>query len=314
MRQLFPSIEPFSKGYLNKGLHEIYYEQSGNPDGYPMLFLHGGPGGGGDINARRFFDPNHYKIIILDQRGSGRSKPLGCVEDNTTQHLIEDIHEIKNYLKIKCWHVFGGSWGSTLSLAYAQAFPNEVSALILRGIFLLRKRELDWFYQYGASEIYPDAWENYISVIKEPDQDNLLSAFYELIHHADNVTQMRACKAWSQWEGATSKLVSDRGLIDHFASDDFALALAKIETHYFMNRGFFSSESQVLQNIDKIRHIPSVIIQGRYDVVCPSRTAYELHQAWPEADFKIAEVSGHSAYEKEITDLLIEATEKFKGI
>jgi proline iminopeptidase len=308
---LFPAISPYQKSLFQKGRHHIYYEQSGNPEGKPVIFLHGGPGGGGDENARRFFDPLYYRIIVMDQRGAGRSSPLGCVEENTTWDLIDDIHDLKQRLCIDRWMVFGGSWGSTLAMAYAQSYPKEVSELVLRGIFMLRKKEIDWFYQQGASFIYPEEWIRYISIVPASKRGDFLGAYHQLLHFGTEIERVAAAQAWSRWEGATSCLTQSKALIDHFTEDKFSFALALIETHYFKNKGFFSTEDYLLRNIDKIRHIPTVIVQGRYDMVCPIETAYELHAQWPEAEFIVAKNSGHSAYESEITDYLVGATNQF---
>ncbi len=298
-------------GYFEQGEHRIYYEQSGNPQGKPVIFLHGGPGGGGDENARRFFDPLHYRIIIMDQRGCGRSEPLGCISNNTTWDLVEDTHLLKEFLGIDAWVVFGGSWGSTLAMAYAQTYPSEITALILRGIFMLRDKEIQWFYQKGASFIYPEEWQRYISIISENKRTDLLGAYHQMLHFGTHEEKLTAAKAWSRWEGATSCLNQNHDLIAHFSEDKFALALALIETHYFKNKGFFSKETQLLDNVGKIRHITTVIVQGRYDIVCPIQTAYELHRVWPEANFIVAKNSGHSAFEDEITDYLVRATNQF---
>jgi proline iminopeptidase len=292
--KLYPAIEPYDSGFIKKGIHEIYYEQSGNPKGKPAIFLHGGPGGGAGGFSRRFFNPKKYRIVLFDQRGCGKSKPHACLEDNTTWHLVEDIESIREQLDIEKWLVFGGSWGSTLALAYAQSHPQCISELVLRGIFMLREKELQWFYQYGASEIYPEAWQGFLKEIPKDEEKKLSAA-----------------KAWSKWEASTSFINHNPEAVKESINSQFALAFALIENHYFVNKGFLENENQLLDNIEKIRHIPAVIIQGRYDVVCPPTTAYELHQRWPEAELKIAPFSGHSAFEEEITHLLIEATNKF---
>ncbi len=309
--KLFPSINPFDSGFIKKDLHEIYYEQCGNPDGKPAIFLHGGPGGGAGNLSRRFFDPNKYRIILFDQRGCGKSKPHACLEDNTTWHLVEDIESIRKELDIDQWLVFGGSWGSTLALAYAQSHPDRVTELILRGIFMLSQKELQWFYQYGASEIYPEAWQGFIAEIPEEKRHDLIEAYRQIFNGEDEEKKLSAAKAWSKWEASTSFINHNPEAIKDSVNSEFALAFALIENHYFVNKGFLEHENQLLDNIDIIRDIPAVIVQGRYDVVCPPTTAYELHSKWPEADLKIAPFSGHSAFEKEITHLLIEATNKF---
>mgnify|MGYP001957658279 FL=1 len=308
---LFPHIEPYATGFITEGCHEIYYEECGNPSGKPVVFLHGGPGGGGSEDVRRFFDPSLYRVIVFDQRGCGRSKPHGCLENNTTWDLVSDIEKIRTILNIKKWMVFGGSWGSTLALAYSQAHPESVSEMILRGIFMLRQKELDWFYQEGASKIFPDAWESFVAIIPHKKRANLMAAYNEIFNGNDEDLKLEAAINWSRWEAATSKLVQNNSLIDEFSDPYFALAFALIENHYFINKGFLNSEDQLIKGIEKIRHIPAKIIQGRYDVVCPMETAYEVYKEWPEATLEIAKSSGHSAFEKEIIHLLISATNEF---
>ena len=310
---LYPNIEPYSQDYLNADGHEIYYEECGNPDGKPAIFLHGGPGGGGGTNVRRFFNPEIYRIVVFDQRGCGRSKPHGCLVNNTTWDLVEDIEKIKQILKIEKWLVFGGSWGSTLSLAYAQKYPNSVSELVLRGIFMLRKKELDWFYQYGASKIFPDAWEKCLEPIEKENRDDLISAYHKIFGGDDEQKKLEAAVAWSKWEASASSLSYKPERITSFSNPKFALAFALIENHYFINEGFLESENQLItsDSINKIRHIPTKIIQGRYDIVCPMETAWELYRNWPEAELIIAPSSGHSAFEKEITHFLVSATDEY---
>ncbi len=309
--KLYPAIEPYDSGFIKKGIHEIYYEQSGNPKGKPAIFLHGGPGGGAGGFSRRFFNPKKYRIVLFDQRGCGKSKPHACLEDNTTWHLVEDIESIREQLDIEKWLVFGGSWGSTLALAYAQSHPQCVSELVLRGIFMLRQKELQWFYQYGASEIYPEAWQGFLDEIPKEKRTHLIEAYREIFGSEDEEKKLSAAKAWSKWEASTSFINHNPEAVKESINNQFALAFALIENHYFVNKGFLENENQLLDNIEKIRHIPTVIIQGRYDVVCPPTTAYELHQRWPESELKIAPYSGHSAFEEEITDLLIETTNNF---
>ena len=310
---LYPKIKPYDSGFLNIDQHQIYFEQCGNPNGKPALFLHGGPGGGGSEEVRRFFNPDIYRIIVIDQRGCGRSKPHGCLENNTTWHLVSDIENLREKLDIEKWLVFGGSWGSTLSLAYAQAHPKSVSELVLRGIFLLRKEELHWFYQDGASRIFPEAWSGFLDIIDEDKRDNLMNAYHEIFKSTDKEKRLKAAVAWSKWEAATSSLSYKPSLVEEFSDPEFALAFALIENHYFINKGWFDTENQLIENIDKIRSIPAVIVQGRYDVVCPMKTAWELSKAWPEAEMIIAPSSGHTAFEKEITHALISATNKFSN-
>jgi proline iminopeptidase len=308
---LYPKIKPYDSGFLNVDEHQVYFEQCGNPNGKPAIFLHGGPGGGGSEDVRRFFNPDLYRIVVFDQRGCGRSKPHGCLENNTTWDLVSDIENLRNKLGIEKWLVFGGSWGSTLSLAYAQAHPESVSEIVLRGIFLLRKEELHWFYQDGASRIFPEAWSGFLEIIDEDKRDNLMSAYHKIFTSDDKQKRLIAAIAWSRWEAATSSLSYKPSLVEEFSDPEFALAFALIENHYFINKGWFETENQLIENIDKIRSIPSVIVQGRYDVVCPMKTAWELSEAWPEAEMIIAPSSGHTAFEKEITHALISATNKF---
>ena len=312
MLKLFPAIEPFNTGYMERGCHEIYYEQCGNPDGKPAVFLHGGPGGGGSTTVRRFFNPERYHIVIFDQRGCGRSKPHGCLEQNTTWDLVEDIETLKNKLGFEKWLVFGGSWGSTLSLAYSQTYPKSVSEMVLRGIFMLRKKELDWFYQEGASNIFPEAWEKFLEPIDISHRDDLMSAYHEIFKSDNTEKKLNAAIAWSRWEGSTSSLSYNPDMADSFSDPRFALAFALIENHYFVNKGFLEHENQLIESgIDIIRNIPTTIVQGRYDIVCPMTTAWELSKNWPEANLIVAPSSGHTAFEKEITHELIKATEEF---
>lgn len=275
------------------------------------MFLHGGPGGGGSEDVRRFFDPAHYRIIVFDQRGCGRSTPHGCLTNNTTWDLVSDIDKLRQELGITKWMVFGGSWGSTLALAYSQSHPSSVSEIVIRGIFMLQQHELDWFYQEGASKLFPDEWQKFIDVIEDSKRGNLMKAYNEIFNGSDEKARLSAAVAWSRWEASTSKLVKNDSLMDEFSNPHFALAFALIENHYFMNKGFLEHEKQLLDGIEKIRDIPAVIVQGRYDVVCPMETAYEVSKRWPEASFEIAQNSGHSAFEKEIVHLLVSATNKF---
>jgi len=309
---LYPPIEPFNSGYMERDGHQIYYEQCGNPNGKPAVFLHGGPGGGGSIAVRRFFNPEKYNIVIFDQRGCGRSKPHGCLENNTTWDLVDDIEALKNMLEINNWLVFGGSWGSTLSLAYSQTYPKSVSEMVLRGIFMLRKKELDWFYQEGASNIFPDAWEKFLEPIDIDQRNNLMAAYYKIFKSDDEEKKLSAAIAWSRWEGSTSSLSYNPDMANSFSNPKFALAFALIENHYFVNKGFLEHENQLIETgIDIIRHIPTTIVQGRYDIVCPMATAWELSKNWPEAKLIIAPSSGHTAFEKEITHELIKATNEY---
>jgi len=311
-RTLYPEIEPFDSGFLKvSDLHTLYFEQSGNPDGKPVVFLHGGPGGGVNPKCRRFFDPARYRIVLFDQRGCGRSTPHAELTDNTTWHLVADIERLREHLGIDRWQVFGGSWGSTLALAYAETHPDRVSELVLRGIFMLRRSELEWFYQQGADALYPDAWETYLAAIPEAERGDLMSAYHRRLTGGNRAEQLAAARAWSVWEGATSFLWQDQGHIDASGEDEFALAFARIECHYFVHGGFFEHDDQLLRHVDRIRRIPAVIVQGRYDVVCPLRSAWDLHRAWPEADLRIVQDAGHSAFEPGILHELVEATDRF---
>jgi proline iminopeptidase len=312
-RGYYPAIEPYRTGRLRvSAVHEIYWEESGNPEGKPALFLHGGPGFGTEPNHRRFFDPQRYRIVLFDQRGCGKSTPHASLEDNTTWDLVADIEKLRVELGIERWLVFGGSWGSTLALAYAEAHPERVTELVLRGIFLIRKSEIDWFYQQGASALYADAWEKYLEPIPEAERGDLLRAFHKRLTGDDERERIRAAKAWSIWEGSTSCLMPNEGLIAKTASDAFALAFARIECHYFVHGAWLEGERELLRNVGRIRHIPATIVQGRYDVVCPMETAWALHRAWPEADFRLVQDAGHSATEPGILHHLVEATDRYR--
>ena len=309
---LYPPIEPFSTGSLKvSDLHQIYYEVSGNPNGVPAVVCHGGPGGGSTPSMRRYFDPTKYKIVVFDQRGCGKSTPHAELRENTTWDLVGDIEKLREHLNIDRWLVFGGSWGSTLSLAYAQAHPERVLALVLRGIFTIRRQEIDWFYQEGASWIFPDAWEDYVKPIPQAERGDLVGAYYKRLTGTDKAAQLAAAKAWSVWEGTTVSLLPSPERVESFGGDAFAIAFARIECHYFINRGFFERDDQLIANVDKIRNIPAVIVQGRYDVCTPMKTAWELHKAWPEAEFVVVQDAGHAASEPGIIHHLVEATNKF---
>jgi len=312
MREFYPEIEPFHSGFLKvSDLHTLYFEEVGNPTGKPVVFVHGGPGGGIDANMRRYFDPKVWRVVLFDQRGCGKSTPFSELTDNTTWASVSDMEKLREHLKIENWAVFGGSWGSTLALAYAIEHTARVKALILRGIFLLRESEIRWFYQEGASHLFPDAWAKYLAPIPKEERHDLLSAFHKRLTSPDKAVRAQAAKAWSVWEGSTSKLFFDPSFVDRFAGDEFADAFARIECHYFVNKGFFKEDGWLLKNIGKIRHIPAWIVQGRYDVVCPATSAYELHQAWPESVLHIIPDAGHSASEPGIKSKLIEATDYF---
>jgi proline iminopeptidase len=313
MRTLYPSIEPYEEGMLSVSeIHTIHYELVGNPNGKPVVFLHGGPGGGIIPDYRRYFDPMAYRIVLFDQRGSGKSIPHASLEENTTWDLVEDIEKLRNHLGIESWQVFGGSWGSTLSLAYAITHPDRVRELVLRGIFLCRPKEIKWFYQDGASWIFPDVWEQFVNVIPGPERGDMVTAYYRRLTSEDPEVRLQAARAWSVWEGSTSKLFQDENLIEEFGNAEFATAFARIECHYFMHNAFFETENFLIENVGRIRHIPAVIVQGRYDVVCPITSAWELHRAWPEANLEIISDAGHSASEPGTIDALVSATDKFR--
>jgi proline iminopeptidase len=313
LRSLYPPIEPFHTGRLRvSALHEVYFEQSGNPHGKPVVFVHGGPGGGSDAKQRRFFDPTAYRIILFDQRGCGRSTPHASVEENTTWHLVDDMEALRNHLGIERWQVFGGSWGSTLALVYAQKHPERVTELVLRGIFLMRPHEVQWFYQYGAHAFFPDAWEDFLSPIPPEERGDLVHAYHRRLMGDDARVRQEAARAWSVWEARTSYLVPNTDMIAHFHGQAYSLAFARIECHYFVHHAFLRSDTQLLEDVPRIRHIPAVIVQGRYDIPCPVESAWALHKAWPEAELKIIPTAGHSAYEPGNTSALVEATDKFR--
>ncbi|MEM9301011.1 MAG: prolyl aminopeptidase [Pseudomonadota bacterium] len=313
-RTLYPEIEPFDHGLLAVDEpHEVYYEQCGNPDGKPVVFLHGGPGGGGSPHPRRFFDPDVYRIVVFDQRGCGRSRPHSLLENNTTWHLVADIEALRKHLRIDRWQVFGGSWGSTLALAYAQKHPDSVTELVIRGIFLMREHEIDWLYRSGTRKLFPDAWADLIAPIPEAERDDLVAAYHRRLTGDDAEERLQAAVAWSTFEAITAHLLRNEDFIKALQEDEFADAFARIETHYFVNRGFLEHEHQLLEDVQKIRHIPAVIVHGRYDALCPPETAWDLHRAWPEAELVIVPDAGHSAFEPGITDALIRATDRLGG-
>lgn len=313
MTGLFSSIEARESGHLTvDGLHEIYWETCGNPEGTPVVFLHGGPGAGSAPDHRRFFDPAAYRIVILDQRGAGRSRPQGELKDNTTPHLIADLEALRTFLEIERWVVFGGSWGSTLALAYAQAHPEQVRGLILRGIFLGRPSEIEWFLD-GMRMIFPEEWARFSSFLPAGERGDLLNNYYRRLSDPDPAVHLPAARVWSTFEGCCSTLLPNPGTVAAFGEDAMALNLARIEAHYFINSIFLPPNS-LLENLERIRKIPAVIVQGRYDVVCPITTAHELHQAWPEAEYIVVPDAGHSAMEPGIRKALIAATERFKTL
>ncbi|MFT4126190.1 MAG: prolyl aminopeptidase [Gordonia sp. (in: high G+C Gram-positive bacteria)] len=314
MREFYPEIEPYESGHLpTTDGQEIYWETSGNPAGKPVVFVHGGPGGGTSGAQRRFFDPARYRIVLFDQRNCGRSRPHVAdgadLSTNTTPHLIADMEALRDHLGIDRWQVFGGSWGSTLGLAYAQTHPERVTELVLRGIFLLRRSEIDWYYNGGAAHLYPDVWESYLAPIPTADRDgDLVAAYHRLLTHPDPAVAQRAASAWTGWEQRTSYLLPRPA--DPAADPRYDLAFAAIENHYFMHGGFLA-DRQLLADIDRIADIPGVIVQGRYDVVCPMRSAWDLHRAWPAAQLHIVDDAGHASFERGIAHHLIEATDAF---
>ncbi len=315
MTDIYPPIEPHRTGMLRVSpVHEVYWEESGAADGTPVVFVHGGPGGGTSPDQRRFFDPSAYRIVLFDQRGCGKSTPHASLEENTTWDLVADMERIREHLGIDRWVVFGGSWGSTLALAYAQTHPDRVRAIVVRGIFLLRSKELRWYYQEGASFVFPDAWESFVAPIPEEERDDLMAAYRRRLTGDDPETRVVAARAWSVWEGSTSWLLPSEEHVASFGEDDFAEAFARIENHYFVNGGFFTHPEQLLDGVDRIRHIPAVIVQGRYDMCCPVTTAWDLHRRWPEADFRIVPDAGHAAMEPGTRSLLVDATDRFRAI
>ena len=305
MLVLYPEMKPYRRHSLRVSeLHELYVDEAGNPDGIPVLFVHGGPGGGCDASSRRFYDPALYRIVTFDQRGCGRSTPHGELAENTSQNLIADIEAIRVHLAIDSWVLFGGSWGSTLSLLYAQHHPERVKALIFRGIFLCRQCDFDWLYKEGANRIFPDYWEEFIKPIPQSERDDLAQAYYSRLLGDDELLRMGAAKAWSAWEGNCSKLRPSPTTLAKFTKPHNALALARIETHYFVNKGFID-ENQILNNMQPIKDIPGRIVHGRYDMVCPLDSALSLHQQWPNSELVIVRDAGHSASEPGIVDALI---------
>ncbi len=310
--ELYPPAKPFRTGRLKvSDLHEIYFEECGNSDGMPALLVHGGPGGGSNPLMRRFHDPDHYRIILFDQRGCGRSTPHASIDENTTWDLVADMERLRGELGIERWQLLGGSWGSTLALAYAQTHPERVSQLILRGIFTLRRSELEWFYQEGCSWIHPDAFENYLAPIPEAERGDMIAAYHKRLTHPDREVQLEAARAWSVWEGTTLSLLHNESRVRNFAADDYALAFARIECHYFINRGFFERDDQLIADAHKLAGIPGVIVHGRYDVVTPLKSAWELAENWPDADLRVVPDSGHAMTEPGIIHELVSATRRF---
>ncbi len=311
----YPPIEPYMTGRLEvSGGHSIYFEQSGNPAGRPVLVVHGGPGGGSNPTMRRFHDPARYRIILFDQRGCGRSTPHASLEDNTTWHLVDDMERLRRELRVEQWQLFGGSWGSTLSIAYAEAHPAFVSDMILRGIFLLRRDELRWFYQDGAKWLFPDAFAELERVIPPAERNDLIGAYYRRLTHPDRHVQIEAARAWSVYEGSTLSLIQDHERLKLFASDTYAIAFARIECHYFVQGGFLKREDQLLIHAGRLRHIPCIVVHGRYDVVTPLKNAFDLKAVWPEIDLRIVPDAGHAMTETGTIHQLISSTRQFAGM
>jgi len=314
MRVLYPPIDPYHVEILAVDqTHRLHLETCGTAQGLPVVFLHGGPGSGCEPWHRRFFDPAAYRIVLFDQRGCGRSRPHASLEDNTTAHLVSDMERIREHLGIERWVVFGGSWGSTLALAYAEAHPERVLGLVLRGIFLCRPRDIHWFYQEGAGRLFPNYWEDYLAPIPESERDDMVSAYYRRLTGEDEVARMAAAKAWSEWEGRTATLLPNPGVVDHFRDPHVALSLARIECHYFMNQSFLEP-NQLLRDAHRLADIPGTIVHGRYDVVCPLDQAHALHRAWPRAKLEIIPDAGHSAGEPGIVDALVRATDELAAM
>jgi len=312
MARPYLPIEPYRTHRIKVSqLHEIYAEESGNPEGKAVVFVHGGPGGGCEAWHRQFFDPKLYRIVLFDQRGCGKSTPYAELRENTTWDLVADMETIRTQLGIDAWVVFGGSWGSTLALAYAETHPARTLALILRGIFLLRPEEIRWFYQEGCHWLYPDAWEHFIAPIPVSERGDLVAAYHRRLTSENAEIRREAARSWSIWEGATSKLIPSTDMVARYGGDSFAEAFARIECHYFVNGGFFRNPNQILEDAHKIRHIPGVIVQGRYDVVCPMKSAWDLHRAWPEAELQVVADAGHAASETGTLSRLIEAADRF---
>ncbi len=310
-RGLFPDNEPYAYGWLpTGGPHEIFYEECGNPKGKPCVILHGGPGGAINPTMRRFFNPDKWRMALFDQRGCGKSRPNASLDDNTTWSLIDDIERLRIHLGVEKWTVFGGSWGSTLALAYAVTHPTRVEGLVLRGVFLLTQHELDWFYQDGASMLFPDAWQRFLAPIPEAERGDLVSAYHKRLTHKDRRVQAEAAAAWSQWEGDTISIRGPEARPSKFNEIDFAIAFARIECHFFANKGFFAEDNWLLKNIGKIRGIPGWIVQGRFDVVTPMESAWKLKTAWPEARFEVVWDAGHASTEPGIVDGLVRATDQ----
>lgn len=315
VRPLYPEIEPHRSGWLQvSDLHQLYWEESGNPEGVPVVFLHGGPGGGTEPKHRRFFDPRHYRIILFDQRGCGRSRPFASLTDNTTWHLVDDLERLREFFGVQTWHVFGGSWGSTLALAYAQSHPDRVRSMVLRGIFTFSKREMDWFYGHGTRTLFPDAFEAFERAIPTAERGDLVRAYYRRLTDDNPTVRNAAARAWATWECSVATLLPDREILTHCSDASFTLAFARIECHYFVNNGFFERDNQLLDGLAPIRSIPTVIVHGRYDVICPLQNAWELHRRWPESELEIVPTSGHAATERQTASALVQATDRFRRL
>ncbi|WP_295811867.1 prolyl aminopeptidase [uncultured Nitratireductor sp.] len=313
LRTLYPEIEPFDSGMLDVGDgHTIYWERAGTRGAKPAVFLHGGPGGGCSPTHRRAFDPSQYDVMLFDQRGCGRSKPHAELEANTTWHLVADIERLRAMMGVDKWQVFGGSWGSTLALAYAETHPEHVSELILRGVYTLTRAELEWYYQFGVSQMFPEKWERFIAPIPEAERGDLMAAYRKRLVSENRAVQLEAAKAWSLWEGETITLLPDPSLTEQHGGDDFAIAFARIENHFFVHGGWFE-EGQLLRDASRLSGIPGVIVHGRYDMPCPAHYAWQLHKAWPDAEFHLIEGAGHAFSEPGILDRLIRATDQFAG-
>ena len=313
LRTLYPEIEPFETGFLDTGDgHQVYWERVGTKGAKPAVFLHGGPGGGCSASHRRLFDPALYDVILFDQRGCGRSTPFASLDNNTTWHLVADIERLREMIGVETWQVFGGSWGSTLALAYAETHPEHVSELVLRGIYLLTKAEMDWYYQFGVSEMFPEKYEAFIAPIPEAERGDLVTAYRKRLTGDDREEQLRCAKAWSVWEGETITLLPEPSTSDQFHEAEFALAFARIENHYFIHAGWFE-EGQLLRDAGRLKDIPGTIVHGRYDMPCPMRQAWALHRAWPKSEFYPIEGAGHAYSEPGILDQLIRATDKYAG-
>ncbi|MFU8873825.1 prolyl aminopeptidase [Micromonospora sp. SL4-19] len=313
--RLYPSIEPYASHRIAVGDgHELYVEEVGRRDGVPAVFLHGGPGGGLVPAARRFFDPNRYRAVLFDQRGAGQSTPAGELRANTTWHLVDDLEVIRERLGIDSWLVFGGSWGVTLGLAYAQAHPDRVTGLVLRGVLLMRRVERDWFYQGGLRHLQPEEWDKFIAPIPEAERHDVLAAYHRRLHGPDDAEARACAAAWGRWEAVNSSLRPDPDLLAHFTADEHALPIARILSHYVVHGGFLTGETQLLDGVDRIRHLPAVIIQGRYDLCCPPVSAYDLARRWPEAELRIVPDTGHSAAEPGIARELLRATDHFADL